>query len=774
MSGYDGEVRINTRIETKQLNSQMMQLESRMEKSARKAQMLKDEVRKLEEAKVPTEEYKDISDSFRKSNAELDRLLQKQDSMAARGKDSGVAWEEIQRKIESVGADIKASENYLSQMVKDGTAFQNMKESDKYKKLTLQLKDCNQEMEILQQKHKELEAKQMQKLANAAKKTSGLFSNLLSRLKGITLSLLIFNWITKGFNVMMAAFRDGIQNMAKYSSDFNARMSEMKSATATLKASLGTLAVPIVEALTPAIVSLCGWLTNAINAINKFIAAVKGKSTWTKAKKQQVDYAKSLDKTANSAKKAQGALANFDDLNVLQKSDTSEGGTTATGSGNGGYEEVPISEKDFEWIDKVKKAFETMLPVVILIGAALATWGIANLLSGLMEVSPLLGGLLAVIAIIGGLVLAVVSYFGMWKDGVDWEGLIGYIAGVALVTAGLFALFGPVAAGIALIIAGIAGLILALVDIYKNGLNTKNMTLLLISAFGILAGVFMAFGAPAAIVVGALMLIIAGITDLIQHGVNLKNGIMIVVGVFLVLMATVGTVVAAIAALIVGLVLAVAADWDNFKKTVWEPMKVWAKTLLDNFSQIGRGVMNIFSGIIDFIKGVFTGDWKLAWSGIEKFFSGIWDTIVGCLKASVNIIIGVLNTVYNSICGVINACINAINKIKFTVPDFVPVIGGKEFGGFNIPTISTINIPYLANGGITTGETLAKIGEAGQEAVLPLENNTGWMDDFASKLVGKMSNGNKTVILQLDGKKLAQTSLPYFSNESYRLGIETD
>lgn len=68
----------------------------------------------------------------------------------------------------------------------------------------------------------------------------------------------------------------------------------------------------------------------------------------------------------------------------------------------------------------------------------------------------------------------------------------------------------------------------------------------------------------------------------------------------------------------------------------------------------------------------------------KKFFIGVWDVIVGSLKASVNLLIGALNTVYNAICGVINACIEAINKISFTVPDWVPGLGGKQFGGFNL------------------------------------------------------------------------------------------
>lgn len=81
------------------------------------------------------------------------------------------------------------------------------------------------------------------------------------------------------------------------------------------------------------------------------------------------------------------------------------------------------------------------------------------------------------------------------------------------------------------------------------------------------------------------------------------------------------------------------------------------------------------------------------------------------------------------------------------------------------------SIPRLANGGITTGSTLANIGEAGREAVLPLENNTGWMDDLASKLASKMPDysGAKTVVLAVDGKEFARINLPYLQDEEIRL-----
>lgn len=783
MAEYDGEIRIKTLIENGEASSKLMQMESRFQKLAREADKLSKTLKDLANQKIPTEEYKAVQMQIEKDTASLDKLLARMDKFLETGGSSkSTTFKRMQYEVEELTNSIKYAKGELAAMESSGTAFIDPTITEEYSKVSEKLLDVQNKQEILNQKMKETianektignGAKDIEKVGKAAKKSSSLISEVAKRINQTVVSFLIFGLVMQVSQTISKAFIEGIQNMAKYSSEFNGKMSEMASAAATLKNSIGALTAPIISALTPAIVTLCTWLTNAINAMNRFIAAISGKSTWTKAKKQQVDYAASLDKTAGSAKKAAGALAAFDDLNVLQKNDSGSGSGGSSGASGSGYEEVPLTQKDFEWVKNVKKLFEAILPIVLAIAAALLTWKIASFLTDLLAMSSILGTIVSWLVVIAGFALTIYSLFDMWKNGVDWENLIGYIVGTSLAVGGLYALFGPMVAGIALIVISIAGLITALNDIKENGLNAQNTCLLLVSAFGLVVGTFMAFGAVAAAVVAGILLIVAGIADLINNGVNLKNGILIVAGVFTSLLLTAGVVVASIAALIAGLVLAIVADWDNFKRTVLEPIVEWGLVMLSNFTQIGDGIKEIFSGITTFLKGVFTGDWKMAWTGIKTFFVGVWDVIVGCLKSSVNFVIGALNTAYNAICGVINACISAINKISFTVPDWVPGLGGKQFGGFNLQKIQPINIPYLANGGITTGATIAKIGEAGREAVLPLENNTGWMDDLASKLASKMPDysGAKTVVLEVDGKEFARINLPYLHDEEIRLGI---
>lgn len=174
---------------------------------------------------------------------------------------------------------------------------------------------------------------------------------------------------------------------------------------------------------------------------------------------------------------------------------------------------------------------------------------------------------------------------------------------------------------------------------------------------------------------------------------------------------------------------------------VWDTVKEVAGNLID-------AVKNIFKalgGLLDFITGVFSGDWNKAWEGIKTFFKGLWDGIVDVVKAPVNLIIGFINTMVGGIVDGVNIAIRALNKLSFTVPDWVPGIGGKKWG-FDINELKKPSIPYLADGGIIDQPTLAMVGEKGKEAVVPLEN-TAFADSIANAILRAIAplfanNGN--------------------------------
>jgi hypothetical protein len=114
-------------------------------------------------------------------------------------------------------------------------------------------------------------------------------------------------------------------------------------------------------------------------------------------------------------------------------------------------------------------------------------------------------------------------------------------------------------------------------------------------------------------------------------------------------------------------------------------------------------------------------------------------------------------TMVNGIIGALNSLIKGINKISFKLPE---ALGGAQVG-FSIPTI-----PKLARGGIIDQPTLAMVGEAGKEAVMPLENNTGWITNLAGQIAAIMAatrsnNSNVSdraveIVIQLGGTEFVR------------------
>lgn len=113
-------------------------------------------------------------------------------------------------------------------------------------------------------------------------------------------------------------------------------------------------------------------------------------------------------------------------------------------------------------------------------------------------------------------------------------------------------------------------------------------------------------------------------------------------------------------------------------------------------------IQGIFQGLITFITGVFSGSWSQAWEGIKQIFGSAFDGLVALCKAPLNAVIAI-----------INKAISGINGLGLTIPEWVPILGGKSFS-VNIPTL-----PMLARGGFTDGVSIA--GEAGTEAVISFQ-----------------------------------------------------
>ena len=179
--------------------------------------------------------------------------------------------------------------------------------------------------------------------------------------------------------------------------------------------------------------------------------------------------------------------------------------------------------------------------------------------------------------------------------------------------------------------------------------------------------------------------------------------------------------------------------------------------VVTNLAKAASGIVTAIKGIVQFITGVFTGDWKKAWEGVKNIFKGIWDALVNIVKIPINTIIGGLNGLLRGLASAVNTVVRAINKLSFTVPDWVPGIGGKKFG-FNLSEVSAPQIPKMAKGGIVTAATQLIAGERGREAILPLESNTEWMDKLAERIAARQAAPSQ-IILELDGKALGWANI---------------
>ncbi|MCM1104937.1 MAG: hypothetical protein NC409_12625 [Clostridium sp.] len=233
--------------------------------------------------------------------------------------------------------------------------------------------------------------------------------------------------------------------------------------------------------------------------------------------------------------------------------------------------------------------------------------------------------------------------------------------------------------GIGLIVAEVAiavGLVTGAITIYN-------------AVGAIAAGVTTAFGTAVAFLTSPIGLAIAIVTALIAVGVQLYQ------------------------------------NWDTVKakaSAIWTTVKT---TILSVVTSIKTGI----STMLTTVSTIWDTTWTTCKTTVVSIFDGIWSAI----KNVINSILGGIESMCNAVIDGINVMINALNKISFDIPSWVPGLGGKSFG-FNLGTIEPVSLPRLAQGGIVDRATALIAGEAGREAIVPLENNTGWLDMVSSRI----------------------------------------
>lgn len=620
-------------------------------------------------------------------------------------------------------------------------------------------------------------SKGMNSLSNSTKKASNSMRGHSSNIGIIVRSMftwgIVFPMVLKG----LTAMGTGLLNSLKTNEQFSNSLAQVKS-------NLMVAFTPIYNAILPAINALMSALSVVTQYIASFISAIFGKTfNQSKQATQGIINAKEAmgaygdsAKAAGKATKDALGLAGIDEINTLGSSANSSDG------GGGGGAKVPqlvtpsldttsVDSSMKKLTDKIKAYFATfnfdplinsfnrvktaVEPIVNNLGKAIK-WFLVEILDPLAHwaISDLIPAFLNLLA--GALnflnpILEVFMSLGAWL----WD---SFLQPIASWTGGVIV---DVLNGIANVLTNIGNwisehkpLIENLILIIGSFAAAWGLVTVAMRAWNIIVGIWNSIGVIATAVTTGFGAAIAFLTSPIGIAI-LAIGSIIAIGVLL------------------------YKHWDTIKAKaieVWDKIKVkfeefknwlgnvfatdWSQKFgflgnilngfLANVRNIFNSVKQIFSGIIDFVAGVFTGNWSRAWQGVISIFSGIMNGLGAVMKAPLNAVIGL-----------INSAISGLNRISVDIPSWIPGVGGKTFG------LSIPRIPYLAKGGIIDSPTLAMVGEAGKEAVVPLENNKGGLRELASLLLAEMgprssnsdSFGDGDLILQIDGSVIGKVAL---------------
>lgn len=518
-------------------------------------------------------------------------------------------------------------------------------------------------------------SKSIRKMGNSAKKSKAGFNiGLKSILKYAFGIRSLFVLVNK----LRSAMVDGFKNLAQFNNGVNptnTALSNLKSALTQLKNSFAVAFAPILTVVEPILTRLISLLSTAMNYVGQFFAALTGASTFTKAIKVQENYAKSLNGTASAAKKAKGSLASIDELNNQSKQDNS--GVGGTVSPNDMFEVAPIESKIAGLADKIKS-------IINFIKESVQNW-FAN-----VNFDPLIDSFnkLKVAA------QPIVDNIG--------KGLLWLLENV-LEPLGSFV---------------IEDALPAFFNLLASAIDACN------KAFGVIAPylneIWQEVFAPYAAFLGETFVGI--LNDVSQFFSDMGD-------MFVAKSEEIGNIFEFLKTVLT----LVSIKW----KVCIQLMSGQLKPFLTMVKNIISHVIDILSGLIKFITGVFTGNWKQAWEGVKDVLKGILNVIIDIVEGSINRIIG------------------ALNAISFDIPDIVPGIGGKHIGF----SITPVSLPRLASGTVVprqSREFAAILGDNNRETevVSPMSTMKQAMIEALqeSGIVSQSNNGD--IVVNIDGREV--------------------
>ncbi len=389
---YDGSIRINTEINTRDVNSQMLRLTNEIKKTAKEISVLQEKMESLGKTKIPTAEYAEIQKQIADAESRMNKLIASQDRfLSLGGKESSSTYKRMQYDIDELANTVKYATGELRDLEETGKAFIPGTDTAEYAKMAQQVENLNDKLAVSNRRLEEMKQKQQpveqsyNRMKNAADQmsktvkkvgdnTKKSFSTAAAQTNKMTKSVnkahmgfgrmlamsVAFSAVFRAISAITAGVGQGFTNLMGYSSQFAETVQSLKNALTTLGNAFATAFAPIISVVIPALHALISALSTAMTYVAQFIAILGGNSTFIRAKKVQDSYNDSLNGTASAAKKATGALAKFDDLDVLQKQDDSGGGGAGTDVGDM-FEEVPVDPALVKWLDGMKAKLKPIL-----------------------------------------------------------------------------------------------------------------------------------------------------------------------------------------------------------------------------------------------------------------------------------------------------------------------------------------------------------------------------------------------------------------------------
>ena len=552
-------------------------------------------------------------------------------------------------------------------------------------------------------------------------------------------------------------------------SNTNSSLQQFVAVLKDVALNIGNAFLPIMNVVMPILTNFAMGLRTVTAYVATFMQTLFGYKPSSKtgvggATGQVNSLGNAATKTGEKAKKAQKEvnrlLGGFDEINVLSKNSNSDSGgsgtnTPTTGGGVLDFSNAEILEPDTSGLESAVAKFKTIFAPVVEsfenlkeslkpfidnivenlkwfwdeILVPFGTWTISEIIP---EFFNILAGVLDIL----NPIIDVFQELGAWL----WD---GFLQPIASWTGGI----------IVTVLGEIADVLSNIGDWMKEHKGVIEAITIVVGSFALAWG------------------LVNGAMKIWNIGVGLWNSIgLIATGVTIgftsamkFLTGPIGLVIAAIGA-VIAIVVLLIKNWDKVKEVasnVWNSVQeTWNKVATWFDVNVVQPVSNFFSDM---------------WEGIKKSASDAWDWILGLFSKGGKVfsgIVGAIGDVFkkivNSIIGGINKVIaipfNKINGLLNKIRD-VEVLGFTPFDGFwGYNPLPVPRIPMLAKGGIVDSATLAVIGERGKEAVMPLENNTGWISLLADKLAFRMPQGGNSsypsgplsIILEISGTELGR------------------